>query len=133
MGDTSDGTAAGAAPAQAASRRGRSWIGRHWRGELGLSEAYWLNGILCNVAVFGIIWLAREAGVDGRDWPGIFRLAVWVFIVGAETWFAIGVWRSAGRYAGPRFWAYAARLVVGVNFLVVLNKILPPGLPGLPQ
>jgi hypothetical protein len=126
MGDTSDSASGG-------GRWARSWIGRHWRGELGLAEAYWLNGILCNVAVFGVVWLAREAGVDGPDWPGVFRLAVWVFFVAAEAWFAVGVWRAAGRYAGPRFWAYAARLVVGLCFLLILWRIVPPGLPCLPK
>lgn len=112
---------------------GRSWIGRHWRGELPLSVSFYINGLLCNVTLYGIVLMAHWAKVDGPGWPGMFRVAVWVFAVAAEAWFTVGVWRSAGRYTGHLIWAIIARLWVALYFVLLLSKVVPPGLPRLPS
>ncbi|MBE0530269.1 MAG: hypothetical protein IH626_05535 [Rhodospirillales bacterium] len=121
MGDTSDGTSG-----DGAAGRGwlaRSWVGRHWRGELGLAKAFWLNGILFNVAgeIFGGAISHLTGGLSyswQRDLAVIDVCAVFAgmplfvvlglgpfFIIMALTtvlriWQIIGIARSADRYPG---------------------------------
>lgn len=89
------------------------WIGRLWRGEIGLASAFWEYAI-----VFGTFAAVVTTG-----------LAYGAFVAGASLWFAValfflsvpytilatvGVWRSADRYQGPPVWAHAARVAVTI-------------------
>ena len=93
---------------------------RLWQGELALENAFW------NWAVFGglIINLASSAFF-------LFLILaerpVWAFIAGYALSVpynfiaTVGVWRSAGRYAGDRRWADLARIatIIGMTLLSV--------------
>ena len=114
MTDTSDITAA-------EQRRG-GWIGRHWRGELSLGAAFWVNTFLLNGA-FSLLYkgLAYLMGDDPGlgAWLAVQLLLAFEAVM--RTWQVVGVWRSAGRfpgrrmrdgtYVGRRLWSVAARVV----------------------
>jgi hypothetical protein len=56
VGDTSDIKAGDTVPAESDGAAGhgwwaRSWIGRHWRGEVPLDVAFWRNGYLVNLGL----------------------------------------------------------------------------------
>ena len=94
-----------------------AWPVRHWRGELSLGYAFWLNGFLGNIAVYIVVNLARAGlkGAGAGTWLAVF-LAVWAFKLGVLTWQSVGTWRSAGRHVGrggTRFWAITGKVMVG--------------------
>ena len=87
------------------------WIGRLWRGEIGLATAFWeyaiVFGTFAHVVTTGLAYGVYVAGAP--VW-----LAVLMFILAAPYTFlvTVGVWRSADRYPGPPKWAHAARIAV---------------------
>ncbi|MDE2465418.1 MAG: hypothetical protein KGO02_17150 [Alphaproteobacteria bacterium] len=104
----------------------RSYIDRHWRGELSLAKSYWLNGILIvgtgGVIVFYLAPLALTLVVFGlREtplrWVLPFSFLAWF---GAYIWVWGGIWRSAGNYRGPRIWSIAARIAVVIGVAISL-------------
>ena len=87
------------------------WIGRLWRGEIGLARAFWeyaiLFGTLAHLVTTGLSYGAYVAGAS-------LWLAAPIFFLAAPYTFlaTVGVWRSAERYPGPTKWAHAARVAV---------------------
>ncbi|MGE7990937.1 hypothetical protein ACQKPE_07785 [Pseudomonas sp. NPDC089554] len=80
-----------------------SYFMRHWRGELSLARAFWVNCILLS-----LLWLptlGTEALVLAYLPSATTLLAVSaVLLVGMvvmTTWQCVGVWRSARRYRAP--------------------------------
>lgn len=88
---------------------------RVWRGEERLWLTYWVWGVGGNLAWLGLLTLVVATTrlgtvAEGWAWPVYLASLAWfVFVFGA-------IWRSAGRYPGPRVWAVLARagVVVGV-------------------
>jgi heme/copper-type cytochrome/quinol oxidase subunit 2 len=95
------------------------WIGRLWRGEVGLASAFWeyavVFGTFANVVMTASAYGAFVAGAP-------FWLAVLIFFLAAPYTFlvTVGVWRSADRYQGPPKWAHAARIAVVVWAIAAL-------------
>ena len=93
---------------------------RLWQGELTLSNAFWnwavLGGLIINISSSAFFLFLIMA-----DHP------IWAFIVGYafsvpyNVIVTVGVWRSAGRYAGERHWADLARIttLIGMTLLSV--------------
>ncbi len=120
VGDTVDGK-----PGEDAAGRGwwvRSWLGRHWRCELTLAKAFWLNGCLLNVAPEVLAGAVSLATTELRAFsqselvvidlcavlagvplvfvlgPGPFIIVTMVTVV--RIWQIVGIARSADRYPG---------------------------------
>lgn len=91
-----------------------SSLGRLWRGELPLIEAFWTWAALGTL----LLWLAGLAlvavGLGIVALP--VRIALSVYCIAA----ARGVWRSAGNYRGPRRWAVLARTASGIAQVVAV-------------
>lgn len=106
---------------QAAPAGRLAGLGRLWRGELPLDEAFWtwatLGGLIVNVASVALMVALLMAER---------RLAALIVghIVSIPYNFAavVVVWRAAGRYRGPRIWAVLARVaaVLGLGALSIL-------------
>jgi len=87
-----------------------------------------LYGVAALVAItvvvqFAIFRLAM-AGLGGLLFIGVVVTALsaaYQFIV------SIGVWRSAGRYAGAKVWGVLARLVAGLSLLMLLVGLAQTG------
>jgi hypothetical protein len=90
---------------------------RLWKGDLPLAQAFWnwvvVGGILVNVPT-SILFLALIMG----------NRIVAAFVVGYALSVpynivaTVGVWRSAGRYEGERFWADLARIVTVAGMIL---------------
>jgi hypothetical protein len=109
------------------SRRGWrdvNYIGRHWRGELALPVAFWINFAALNLLLLALRPVAEQLLVamalddDPRLMARMALLHVG-FVYGlVYPWQVVGVWRSAGRWlAGrkQRVWPVAGRAVVLVS------------------
>ncbi len=87
------------------------WIGRLWRGEVGLARAFWEYALMWGTFA-NLTTTARAYGAYVAGAPLWLAAAVF-FLAAPYTLLAtVGVWRSAGRYRGPAHWANAARIAV---------------------
>ncbi len=90
-----------------------------WAGEVPLGRAFWRYaigyGLLLNLASHGLllILVSNEAGLAAIALAFALPLPYNLLVV-------VAVWRSAGRYAGSRTWAEAAR-VAALVWMVVLT------------
>ena len=91
------------------SRKG-NYLSRHWRGQLSLPVAFWLNYFALGVIFFvtGNILALNEAD----DGVGIPFLMIWLPII---IWQCVGTWRSAGNRGG--FWGVAVNGCVAIGIL----------------
>jgi hypothetical protein len=91
------------------SRKG-NYLSRHWRGQLSLAVAFWVNYIVLSVIFFvtGNILALNEAD----DGVGIPFLMIWLPII---IWQCVGTWRSAGNRGG--FWGVAVKGCVAIGIL----------------
>jgi len=98
-----------------------SRLGRLWRGEVPLADAFWtwavFGGLLVNVPTTVAKWVLL---VMGQTAPALF--VGYVVPVPYNVLAAVGVWRAAALYEGPSHWAMLARAValVGLVLLSVL-------------
>lgn len=90
----------------------RPWSVRSlWRGDIPLGRAFWEYavgyGTLLNVST-----TIASLAILAADGPPVLAGIVF-FLAAPYTITAVtGVWRSAGRYQGPRHWADIARIAV---------------------
>ena len=115
------------APEPATERR-TLWAVRHWRGEISLPVAYWVNSVL---VVFLVTVLAgalvRGVETSGASLQALAATAL-LFLVGTLllwAWGAVGTWRSATcheDHGGSGGWAIAAQVMVALGaFLTFLQ------------
>ncbi len=77
-------------------------------GDFGLRTTYWSFGV-----GVGLI-IGLTAGLIGVIKPFVVAHAIY------SVPLTIGIWRAAGKYAGPKIWAVLAKVaaVVGVGFVL---------------
>ncbi|MFZ6756732.1 hypothetical protein ACO0K9_05885 [Undibacterium sp. Ji50W] len=75
---------------------------RHWRGELSLGVAYWLNGVVIGNLLIGIVVTIltglNELSASSLRTISAIGLASYVLTGLAWSWAMVGVWRSASRH-----------------------------------
>ena len=93
-----------------------SWyVGRHWRGELPLGVAYWVNGaliallLLTVLGTFGMFVDRMPLRVAARGMLFMFAVAL-----ACIAWLGVGVWRSATRRAEVAGFAWPALAKISV-------------------
>lgn len=95
-----------------------TWLRRMWAGEVPLARAFWdyavLYGLLLNLAATGAAF-----AVFAADASTALGMAVFLLPFPYNLFVVVAVWRSAGRYPGPRHWADLARIAVIVWMLAV--------------
>ena len=109
------------------------YIVRHWRGDLSLAVSYWLSGLIVSVLIpaIGILVIAV---LD--DHTRQVELALFVgfrgFLIAAQVWLAVGIWRAASRHVArggrPR-WAALAKVAVAVGTLCAVTEFAGTALP----
>ena len=91
---------------------------RLWRGEIALPVAFWnwavFGGLSINVASSALFLFLIMA-----DRPISAYIAGYVPSVPYNVIVAIGVWRSAERFAGDRRWAELARIVTIIGMVLL--------------
>ena len=92
-------------------------LGRLWRGELALENAFWnwavFGGIAINVASSAVFLFLIMA-----DRLILALIVGYAFSVPYNIVVAVGVWRSAERYAGERRWAELAQIVTIIGAIL---------------
>lgn len=93
-------------------------VRRLWAGDMPLVKAFWDYAILYGLVLNGLTTIAALA-LYTTDLPAAVGFAVFLLPLPYNLFVLVAVWRSAARYAGPRHWAEAARIVVVVWVVVV--------------
>jgi hypothetical protein len=90
------------------TERKGNYLSRHWRGQLSLPVAFWVNYVVLSVIYFAIgkIMESNEVG----DGVGIPFMLIWLPII---IWQCVGTWRSAGNRGG--FWGVAVKGCVAIG------------------
>jgi len=91
----------------------RSWLqlGALWRGELPLAKAFWEYALGYGTLLSILMTIATFAAITA-GWSMIVVAAIFVLPLPYNVAAVVGVWRSAARYQGARFWADGARITV---------------------
>ena len=80
-----------------------------WHGRLPLSEAFWVWAIGIGLAL-NLAATSAMLALVAADLPAGLALGVHLLPVPYNVAVGVGVWRSAGSYEGPPFWADLARV-----------------------
>jgi len=99
-------------------QRAVTTIGRLWRGELALGDAFWnwavFGGVIVNLSgTFAFLVLLMA----GHSTAGF--IVSHAVSVPYNLLVLIGVWRAAGRYTGRPVWAGLARTVTAIGAVVL--------------
>lgn len=113
----------------------RSYILRHWFGDLTLSISYWVNGIvLTGVFVFLIaLFTADQRLID--SFPRLYFLSavgIWLLAAVLTVWQMIGIWRSASSYLSEhknKVWGWLAKLSEIFGSLSAVANFAITGIP----
>ena len=85
---------------------------KFWNGDLSLPMSYWGVGLgLGLVFGFSVGFFTILLGMS-ED-------AIWGFLIPFQIYTVVGIWRSADKYKGAKFWAILAK--VAVVFGIVSN------------
>ena len=100
-----------------AQKNKKNFFVRFWNCQLSLPMSYWGVGvgigILFSILVVIIIVML-----------GMHDDAMWGFIIPFQIYTVVGIWRSADRYKGPKFWAILAKIAVIIGILSNLMSLL---------
>jgi len=100
----------------------RSYIRRHWDGDLSLAQSFWVNNFLINITVRIAMAVVEEMPHLAEENPQAYAIGVLLFVIASlpiTIWQWIGLFRCAQRHIQEgisRGWANAAivLLVLGV-------------------
>lgn len=108
----------------------QNFIARHWRGELSLPRAFWINYLLLDIAVglvFGALGVVINLGAVEQPVRWLISLGLtWSAITLFTIWGAVGVWRAATAYrrAGKRYWGIAAKATIALGALHLVYSLV---------
>ena len=90
---------------------------RFWKGDLSLPMSYWGMGVGINIVIGLLIGLFVGAAGMSED-------AIWGYIIPFQIYTVVGIWRSANKYNGTKYWAILAKVAVVLGILSNLLSML---------
>ena len=106
---------------------------RLWNGDLSLPVAFWIASVAVLVVAMFVLPNFLLSVDTGAATAFVFiSISVATVACGYQVLATVGVWRSAGRYPGPRLWALLARvfsllllamLVAQLAFVVYMTSV----------
>lgn len=94
-----------------------------WRGDVSLVKTYWIYGVvvgICFAIVFAFIEY-QSSGLHAGLGPVFILGLIFCYFV-YTSFINVAVWRSAGKYPGPRRWARLARIMVLVSWTMLIRE-----------
>jgi hypothetical protein len=126
-------------PVAKPARANANYLVRHWRGELSLPMAYWVNGIASNFVAHAISSVSNFVAGHSDLTAGQY-VAVAVTPDAADLviipWLVVGIWRSASRHksrGGRVFWAWLAKSMVILTVAVDIALFAVFSLPSISE
>jgi hypothetical protein len=91
---------------------------RIWRGEIPLVRAFWLWGVAAlTLITMGAHFLLIPVVLAAPSAALFVTVLLAIGAIGYQFAVSLGIWRSAGRYVGPKAWALLARGAVVLSFV----------------
>ena len=90
---------------------------RFWNGQLSLPMSYWGVGVGLGIA-FGLI-IGIFIGMMGMS-----EDTMWGFLIPFQIYTVVGIWRSADKHKGSKFWAVIAKIAVVLGIVTNLASML---------
>ena len=90
---------------------------RFWNGDLSLPMSYWGVGVGIGI-IFGFLVGAFTIAV------GMSEDAMWGFFIPFQIYTVVGIWRSADKYRGTKFWAILAKIAVIIGIVSNLFSMI---------
>ena len=90
---------------------------RFWNGDLSLPMSYWGVGVGIGL-LFGFSIEIFTVSV------GMSEDAMWGFLIPFQIYTVVGIWRSANKYNGTKYWAILAKVAVVLGILSNLLSML---------
>ena len=124
---------AAAAPSPSPVEPRTPYFLRHWQGALSLSKSFWLSGLLI-AFLFGVFYFSLMR-LDIADYPILVSAGViglWLALLAAMAWFAVGVVRAAERCETEqpkRVWSVTTKGAAVIAALAVLAIFARLGVP----
>ncbi|MFZ2267516.1 MAG: hypothetical protein WAV95_08030 [Azonexus sp.] len=112
---------------------------RHWRGELPLAHAYWINGsLIVGGSTVILSKLLNSTATDQLSLRQIAMLSIGflLFSMLAWLWSSVGIWRSARQNqarGGSAGWAVVAQAMVVIGALTMLGRLSNTAIPQLQE
>tara|TARA_B100000700_G_scaffold231735_1_gene256538 strand:+ start:923 stop:1243 length:321 start_codon:yes stop_codon:yes gene_type:complete len=100
-----------------AKKQKENFFVRFWSGQLSLPMSYWGVGIGIGI-LFSILVVIIVLGLGMHD------DAMWGFIIPFQIFTVVGIWRSADRYKGPKFWAILAKIAIVIGIISNFASLL---------
>ena len=117
----------------AASTDNRSYLVRHWRGELSVVQSYWVNTVGINMLLGFLVAILGVAAYHLPLSAGLFFVfGIWLIAAVALIWQTVGIVRASRRHLDhdERLWvpllALGALLVIWVNSIVAFVQVGAP-------
>ncbi|MEN6386532.1 MAG: hypothetical protein ABFD79_15245 [Phycisphaerales bacterium] len=101
------------------------YLKKHWRGELSLSIAFWLNFVLLNILlrISGKIYVNSRIIENPLILYRLFFISLPIYIFILYPWQLVGMWRCAKTYIkirGKYFWARCVQIIIVLNIIRIL-------------
>ncbi|MDN5942986.1 MAG: hypothetical protein L0H94_13970 [Nitrospira sp.] len=119
----------------------KSYIRRHWQGELPLGQSYWVNTVLLSF-LFQVPWY----GVKGNYFDawitasprivGGFFVIYLVLLLVITIWQYVGLWRSARSHIAKTkrsFWARTTQIIVVIGVIASVNVFIGTAWPQIKE
>jgi hypothetical protein len=101
---------------------GKDFFERLANGDLGLARTYWLCGVLVALVVSLISSFITSTRV--------ITVFMAIYTIGYGVPWALGTWRAARKYEGPKIWAVLARVAIVLSVIgMVITLLILFGLP----
>lgn len=128
------GQSAAAGHAAAVSSRLTCYFARHWRGELALRHAGWINGLAIGAIALSLVASLGPALEVVADAPSVAvtLTTAWALVALLAVWQVVGIWRSARRHAfddARGLHPDSVRLALLVGVMISFGVFIRSGLP----
>jgi hypothetical protein len=116
-----------------------SYVHRHWRGELPLSRAWWVNGLLLSGLILLLDLRLGTSGIerliDTRNEYSLYLLLSVLLLLAVPAWQVVGIFRAADRHVERIGTVLAGRsaqvaatlftVILATRFVIFAGESLP--------
>ncbi len=104
-----------------------------WSGDVPLGRAWWVYGALIGFLLQLPLIVIKEYPIPVETEPMRSLVVTYAILVVVYSIFiSVAIWRSATKYAGPKWFAILAKVAVICGWLQGLANIIGPSLPPSP-
>lgn len=93
-----------------------------WRGDVPLFKTYWVFGFAVSVLLNALMILVVSVMEKNPAIESVF-LGLWGATTLYGVFIAVAIWRSAGKYQGPKHWMFLARAMVVLSILRTIANV----------